>query len=256
MSDTEAEKPRKRKTKKRAPKLPKRLLAIRNADKGFHERWKKGRDLLNIPHPWRGIFVGPPGTGKSTTVKNLIIRADPPFEEIICVHCDPEYTKEYDDVGCQMIGTIPAPQEFDGEVKTLVIIDDIAMKSMSKDQKNHLDRLFGFVSTHKNISVALAQQDPFNIPASVRRCANLYVIWKSPDIDSVATMARRTGLRKNDFDEIFTALNIEGRDSLWIDLTPKSPAPLRQNGYEIIDRVEKERERKKGQAEFRHHTEA
>jgi hypothetical protein len=132
-----------RKTKKK--KLPKELIPIPNADKAFHEKWKSGRDLLNFPHPFRGVFMGPPNMGKSTTVKNLILRAKPPFEEVLCIHCDADFTQEYDDVGATMLGEIPAPSEFEGEVKTLVIIDDLDIKNLNKDQKSNLDRLFGFV---------------------------------------------------------------------------------------------------------------
>ena len=67
--------------------------------------------------------------------KNLIIRADPPFQEIIVIHCDPEYTKEYDDIDVELLGEVPAPDEFEGEVKTLVVLDDLEFKSMNKVQK-------------------------------------------------------------------------------------------------------------------------
>jgi hypothetical protein len=110
----------KKKTKK--VELPKELLPIKNADKeGWMETWSKKRDLLNIPHPMRGVFLGPPHTGKSTTIKNILLRADPPFERVICIHCDHEGSKEWDDIGAEMRGDIPAPTEFSGnELKTAV----------------------------------------------------------------------------------------------------------------------------------------
>ena len=54
--------------------LPNRIL---NPDKQFHESWSSGRNLLNIPHPFRAVFLGPPGSGKSTAVKNIILRIQP-----------------------------------------------------------------------------------------------------------------------------------------------------------------------------------
>ena len=63
-------------------KLPKKILPIDNPDKEFHEAWDDKRDMLNIPHPFRSVLLGPPNVGKTTVVKNLIIRQDPPFEEI------------------------------------------------------------------------------------------------------------------------------------------------------------------------------
>jgi hypothetical protein len=138
----------------RKAKLPQELILVKNPDKEFHERWKKGRNMINVPHPFRMVCFGPPNVGKSTVVKNILLRADPPFEEVFLIHCD-DSTKEYDDVECQFLDDIPAPSEWQGEVKTLVILEDLEYKQMSKDQKRNLDRLMGYVSTHKNISAKL-----------------------------------------------------------------------------------------------------
>ena len=221
-------------------KLPNRLIPIKNADKAFHEKWHKGRNRLNFPHPFRACLMGPPNMGKSTTVKNIILRSKPEFEEIFVIHCDPEYTKEYDDLGenLVMLAEIPSPDEWEGQVKTLVIIDDLELKTLSKEQKRNLDRLYGFVSTHKNISVCLCSQDPFNIPPIVRRCSNLWVLWRGSDLDSTAMIARKSGLKPNDFKYMFDHLLTEQRDSLWIDMTSGSPYPLRKNGFEIITKEE------------------
>ena len=64
-----------RKKRKRELRLPNRLLALKNADKAFHESWHPKRNLLNFPHPFRAVLLGPPNTGKSATVKNLLLRA-------------------------------------------------------------------------------------------------------------------------------------------------------------------------------------
>ena len=216
-------------------KLPNKLFMIPNEDKQFHEKWNSKRNILNLPHPWRGVFLGPPNMGKSTTIKHIIMRTEPQFEEVIVIHCDAEYTKEWDDIDCEMLSEIPAPEDWEGKVKTLVVLDDIEYKGMDKIQKRNLDRLFGFVSTHKNISVALTSQDPFNVPPIVRRCSNLWVLWKCSDLDAMSTVARKTGMKASEFNDIFTQLMSEDHDSLWIDMTSKSPAHLRKNGFSIIN---------------------
>jgi hypothetical protein len=209
--------------------LPNKILALPNPDKAFHESWGKGRNMLNIPHPWRAVFLGPPNCGKGTVVKNLLLRADPPFEEIYVIHCDPEFTKEWDDIEAQMLNEIPAPEEWEGLVKTLVILDDLEFKGMSKEQRRRLDRLYGFVSTHKHISVALCSQDAFNVPPIVRRCSNLWVLWRCPDLDSMSTCARKTGMKSSHFNDIFSTYGTH--DSLWLDMTNKSPYKKRKNGF-------------------------
>lgn len=228
--------PIKRKTK---TKLPKRLIIIPNKDKEFHEKWTKGRDELDIPHPFRAVCLGPPNCGKGLVVMNIIARVNEskkPFEEIYCIHCDPEFTKEWEETDAVMLDEIPPPEEWEGLVKTLVIIDDLELKGLSKTQKRNLDRLYGFVSTHKNVSVILCSQDAFNVPPIVRRCSNLWVMWRCPDLDAMAAVSRKSGMTSNNFNSIFDQLMCEDHDSLWIDMTSKSPYKLRKNGYHIISK--------------------
>ena len=224
--------------KKTKLRLPNRIIPLPNPDKNFHERWHQGRNMLNIPHPFRCVALGPPNVGKTTIVKNLLLRANPPFEEVVVIHCDSDYTKEYDDIGSnvEILSEIPAPNDWDGLVKTLVVLDDLEFKGMNKEQKRNLDRLFGYVSTHKNISCILCSQDPFNVPPIVRRCSNLWVLWRCPDLDAMATCARKTGLKADNFNAIFNQLMMNQKDSLWIDTTDGSPYPLRKNGFTLINK--------------------
>lgn len=217
-------------------RLPNKIIALPNPDKTFHERWYKGRNMLNVPHPFRCVCLGPPNVGKTCIVKNILLRSDPQFEEVFVIHCDGGYTQEYNDLGenMQMLDEIPAPNEWEGLKKTLVVLDDLEFKGMSKEQKKNLDRLFGYVSTHKNISCILCSQDPFNVPPIVRRCSNLWVLWKSNDLDSMSNCARKSGLKPAEFHSIFNKIMPEFRDSLWLDMTPHSPYPMRKNGFQII----------------------
>lgn len=237
---TENKKEKKRKTNtneiatgKSAAKqvLPRSLLAIKNLDKKFHEAWKPGDDMLNFPHPFRGVVMGPPNCGKTTTVKNILLRQDPPFARFYVIHCDGGYTHEYDDVEGKMLSKIPSPEDWPGQEKTLVVIDDLELKTLKPEQRRNLDRLFGYVSTHKNISVLLNSQDPFNVPAIVRRCSNLWVLWPGRDIDSLQNCARKCG---EDLRTLFQYCT-GPKDSLWIDLTDHSPQKLRINGYTKVE---------------------
>ena len=185
--------------------LPQQLLAVRNLDKKNHEQWAPGDDLLNLPHPFRGVLLGPPNCGKTTTVKNILMRQDPPFKRMYIIHWDGEYTQEYDDVNGMLLKSIPYPEQWPGKDKTLVVVDDMELKTLKKDQRMALDRLFGYVSTHKNISVLLCSQ-------------------------AVQTCARKCG---EDLREKFKLCQ-SPKDSIWIDLTDSTPVKVRRNGYEKI----------------------
>lgn len=219
------------KTKRR---LPNKIIPISNPDKKFHEKWVKGRSMLNIPHPARILAVGPPNVGKTTVAINIILRANPPYEEVYVIHPDAEYSQEWDDVNGQMMSEIPNPEQWEGEVKTFVVIDDIEVKQLAKEQSRALDRLFGYVSTHKNITVYLTSQNFSNIPAAVRRMSNFWVIWKINDCDAMKICAKKAGMKPNTLVEIFDNKMPEFNDSLWIDRTAFSPFPLRKNGFEPL----------------------
>lgn len=221
--------------KGKLPELPDSLIFLPNADKEYHEEWHPGRNPLNFPHPFRCLLAGPPNSGKSTLVKNIILRADPPFERVVVVHCDAEQTAEYEDMDAEMLSKIPAPDSWDGEKKTMVCLDDLDYQSMSKEQKGCLDRLIGYASTHRNLSVCLAVQDAFSLPVIVRRCSNLFVLWKGIDLDSMKQLARKVGLNVKEFASLIDRHGGE-RNSLWFDLTSKTPYPLRRNGFEMLTR--------------------
>lgn len=235
-------KPSGRRGKKRKRRLPKEIIALGNPDKLFHEKWYEGRDLLDIPHPFRMINASKPNGGKTTVGKNIILRAAQgrtPFEHIVVVHCDPDTTLEYEDLDdVTLLEHIPPVDAFEGILKTLVILEDLNYIDMDRIQKGRMERLFGYASTHKNISVLLTAQDPFRIMATARRCANFFNVWNNHDQTMIRTLASKTGVHKDKLTEAFRTLCPGIHDFLSIDLTDNSPAPFRKNGYEKINLLE------------------
>lgn len=242
MSDTEIEevedhgevaKPRKSKYDKK--RLPQRIIPIPNADKiGWTETWKKGRKPANIPHPFRACLLGNCGVGKSTLAKNLILHQNPPFTKIIVIHCDME-TKEYDDLQpTEIIDHVPSPDTWVKNGKTLVIIDDVDFSASGKEEMKNLSRLAGYCSTHKSISLIFCFQEFFHTPKILRRLCNVYVLWRPNDMESLAIIGRKVGLKTSQIREIFDKLLPEKRDSLCIDLSDGTPFPLRKNIFQII----------------------
>jgi len=217
-------------------KLPNRILPIVNTDKqGFKEKWSSNRNLLNLPHPFRCILTGPPGAGKSTVIKNILIRADPPFDEILVVHIDPNGSTEWNDVNGIILDELPNPTEFDRETKTALILEDLNLKQMPTEDRAKLNRLMGYSSSHLGVSIFITTQNAYDLDASIRRMGNLFVIFKSPDINALSILSDRVGLTRKKMNHIITELLKNPHDSLWLDLTNNTPAPIRINGFDKIN---------------------
>jgi len=168
---------------------------------------------------------------------NVILRvacSKRPFEKIVVVHCDPKNTQEYDMLAPELRGDIPAPEDFDSTKKTLCILEDLNYLNMGKEQKGRLERLFGYASTHKNVSCMLTAQDPFRILPTVRRCTNLFVLWNNSDGDMLRVLARKMSLPSDTLQTILQHQCSGAHDSLWLDFTANTPAQIRKNGYELV----------------------
>ena len=213
--------------------LPQKIIALPCADKGFHEAFDES-DLGNLAHPFRCILVGSPNCGKSTIIKNVAMHQQKPFERIIVWHCDPE-TREYESLTSGVQTECPYLEDFNRDEKTLVIIDDVAVRALEKASKYRLDRLFGNWSTHKNISICLATQQPSALTPNLRRQASHFVIYRSTDMQSLRDICEKCGCDSDNLRKFIQQL--EGaHDSLMIDLTsPENKYKFRKNIWERLE---------------------
>jgi len=210
-----------------------KLIKIKNPDKEFHEPVDKN-NIGNFMHPFRAILVGPPNSGKSFIVLNILINQKPDFDKIFLYHVDGDISKEYELLDGDIIHELPQISEINPSIKNLLIIEDINLESMPKNQKYLLDRLFGYVSTHKNLSVIVTAQVPFQIPVNLRRMCNILIIWKSMDVNALEILSRRFGLKSKTLNNIFKYELTEDHDSLMLDMTSNF-APFRKNIFEIFN---------------------
>lgn len=239
--------------KKKSKKSKQKLILFENADKKFHEKWEAGDDMLNVPHPFRISVCGTCNCGKSTVVKNIIVHQQPIFQEIYLYHCDGDTTKEYDDINVIVLNELPSQHDWNIDKKKLLIIDDVSLKGMDKQQLSYLDRAFGYVSTHKNLSICNCTQDLTNFPPPIRRMCNFYILWRIRDVYALTMVGKKCGMTKENIQYIMNEYLKGSHDSLWIDCTNDTPYPFRINGYDLISpdefdfpkkKIKKSKERK------------
>ena len=239
-----------RKKDRRPPPL--KVVPFDSSDKRLREKWTAGRakDLANIPSPFRMLLLGPPGGGKSCLIKNIVIHQRPRFKEVFVIHedhsADPDApgTTEYDDLDPTLMmsevpnlkfwNTICAEDDEDAPpVKRLVILDDLEMKG--SDRLKNLQTLFRYVSSHKGISLMCTYQNFFGLEPVIKKCSNVFVVWRPRDRDEIGRIEKRVGLEKGTLKEIFDAVAPDEHDSICIDHTKNSPAPLRLNLFTPIE---------------------
>lgn len=213
-----------------------KLVVFKNADKeGWYESWKEKKSKFDFPYPCRIVVSANPGSGKTNLIKNILIRAKPYYKKVFVWHYDPN-SKEYEDMDVEMLTKIPNPtdQQFSSKRKTCLIIDDQEFKYLSHEDLRKLDRLFGYTSTHKGLTIIVATQDFFNLPPVIRRMSDVFCIWKgSSDVESLYQIGRKMGISKKDFIKIMDECKTKF-DFICFDNTVGSTCPVRKNCVEEI----------------------
>jgi len=227
------------------------LVLIKNPDKKNHEKWYEGRNLGDIPCPSRLICCGKPNSGKSTLITNFILKAEPFYERIFIAHpslmaCDEDDEEtdeipEYDNIDFEPIREFPKPKFFDnGCKKQLLIVDDISLKNLKKEEKANFNKLCSFASTHYNLTIIIGVQDSFSqLPVSVLRFCNVFNIWRYNDLCFVRMLLNRMGVSKKNSDVLLNELSqYKEHDFMTLDYTLDSPCRFRKNLYIKIEGIE------------------
>ena len=235
------EKPKKRK-KKKIPRLPNKVIVIKNRDKdvgNWMESWKspKNRSPGHIPHPFRLLALGRPGRGKTNMLKQVFLQhqsAKNKFQKLIVVCCD-ESSQEWVDCEPTLITTeLPDPEEFSGNEKTCMILDDYEHSGSNSEEARRLSTLMRFVSTHKNMSIMIGYQSFFDTPSIARKCANCFMLYKPSSKSELTVIANRVGVDAKKMKRLFKDKCNGDYDHLFVDKTIGIPYPLRRNIYELL----------------------
>lgn len=206
-------------------------IALVNPDKLAHDT----QGGIIPAHPCRAGFFGPPGSGKGVAALNLIARM-PPFDTHTVLHLDPtteEYTILDDRPGYRIMGYyddgVPESTEFDKSLRNLLIIDEIPLGSMSRSQKETMDRLFNYASTHRSLSILLLLQDAFQCPVNIRRTLTHISLWPATLAYTAQFYSRMIGVNMGRL-----LATCKKHDYITVDMTGDGPR-LRKN---FVNRIE------------------
>jgi hypothetical protein len=238
MSDEETEK---RDSRKKYSKLPNFIIPIDNPDKEFHEEWTPRRiqDLGNFPSPHQVVLSAGMNSGKTLTIKTLILHQKPMYERILLIHGD-SGTLEYDDLEIPdedkyTENNFPKLEVFQDKPrneKWAVVIEEVAF---SKANEKELSKLARTISTHYTVSLYLSYQNFVDIPKIFRRTANIFILWPCRDKFQESAIEKRVGFKHGTLSNIFEKHCTHKYDSICLDYTKDSPAPVRKNIFEKLE---------------------
>ena len=222
-------------------KLKNEIIQLPNADKNneWVEKWSlETHGFDTLVHPFRACLIGRPNSGKTTVMHNLFLRiqmSKKPFQTLLIIQ--PSTSKEHDILDPTItLFDIPDIESIVSEDngKMLIIIDDWDMSKLNVEQKRNISMLFRYISSHHNISVMLSYQSFFDVLPIIRKCINVFCIWKTNNVDELGTIAKRVGYNKKIFQSIFSKYIKNKHDFLIVDQCIDPEYELRKNLYEVI----------------------
>lgn len=218
-------------------KLPMRIIPMKNEDKdGLDDKWTKGRNRLDFPIV-RAVVSGAPNSGKTQWIRNLALRKAKkgrPFKRILCVVTN-ELTKDWKGIpNVEIFEQVMPPAEELAKPDRLLVVDDVDFGDLSKDDQRLLIMAYRHYSSHYGLYVATTHHNLIDIPKTIRRSANLFVMFRQPDLEEMKkTLGKRAGLTSKRAEIVFDMLK-DPWDHILVDMIQGSEFPLRLNSVHGI----------------------
>jgi hypothetical protein len=206
------------------------------------------------------LIAGKVGCGKTSLILNYLVKTKG-FDNIFLLHPNTyisnttmddelinnniinstaEPVLEYTGVDYTPLAFIPGMKYFDeiAKKKNLMIIDDIDVNSYLKKRREvreeRLNKLFSFVSSHKNLSIIISSQDPSSqLPGFIMKMSNVITIYKPRDSYIIQTLARKLSFEYKQLQK-FLSICKDDHDSMTFDYIPNSPSVYRFNIYKPV----------------------
>jgi GTPase SAR1 family protein len=192
-------------------------------------------------HPFTALVAGPTGCGKTVFVQRFLQHlpdmVDPGPEEIIW--CYGEWQPLYNTLkGVQFVEGLPDVEQWKGDKRRLVIIDDL----MSETDER-VTKLFTKGSHHRDLSVMYVVQNLFGKNKEHRTIslnAHYIVIFKNPrDGSQITNLAKQMYPgRVSYLQESFKDATSAPHGYLLLDLRQETPDNLRLRTYIFPDEIQ------------------
>ena len=188
---------------------------------------------MKLKHPFTCIVSGPTGCGKTTLVKDVIIKniIEPAPSNIIWLFAEdqPLYRTGLQHVKFQQGLPKDLDTTFDPSVRNLVIIDDLMTEAHSDQQ---MTKLFSVGSHHRNLSIIFIIHNLFHYGREMRTLSlnsHYLIMFKNPrDHLQIANLARQMYPGRSQFlIEAFEDATKASHGYLLIDLKPDTDDQLR-----------------------------
>ena len=198
--------------------------ADKNVAKYLSKSYNPHYDKHHIKIPFRMLIVGNSGSGKTSTLLNLIYNMSDTFEEIIIVcksKSEPlyEYLEDkYKDKGIKIIefkDGLPDIDSFNKEQQRLLIYDDLINE---KDQRAICESFIR--ARKKNCSLCYLSQSYYAVPKLIRNNLTYILIKQLSSLRNLTMILREysLGVDKKIFKEVYDDATSDKMGFLLLDL--------------------------------------
>ena len=197
----------KRSSKKSEPAI----IAVHSEDKTGISPKPPQDHPLSMPRGSRVCLLAPPGHGKTSTIKNLLLRSSP-YAAVAVISGVSEHTHEWDKVVHTKTDFAEANENWWGALSKqhkgrplACVVDDMSYADLSPKERSNAYKLVQFVCTHLNVTCFMASHSWVQLIPRLRRACNVVVMWPPTNggADQLPYIARSLGLPKKLLEEAF-----------------------------------------------------
>jgi len=192
------------------------VIPVESEDKKGYDKTPPQDHPCSMPRRSRVALCAPPGHGKTSLIKNLLIRSrsdDDPWAAVVVITGVGDYCKEWDKVVHTKTNFTEADESWwaamskkHDEKPIACIVDDMNYADLKPKERSNAYKLMQFVCTHMNVTAFLASHSWVQLIPRLRRACDIVVLWPptTGGSDQLDYIARSLGVSKPMLAEAFS----------------------------------------------------